>query len=1188
MSQPRSVFDYPLDGPALIEASAGTGKTWTISGLVVRLVVETGLGIDRILIVTFTEAAAEELRDRIRKRLVQALDGLEGRGFDSGDAFLVEALERWRDAPGAADRLQAALRGFDEAAVFTIHGFCQRALAERAFASGMPFETTLLENEGELIQSALDDYWRSRVLTLDGGTLDTVLKVFPSPDSLLSAVRPMLGKPYVACRGGEQWPDLAAARAEAEKTFDAFRRLWADVEGDLPDLLAQWPGKKPTSYKSNHVAGWLARIGAFVEAGDPLEPPKELERLTRVEMEKASRAEHQLPDHRIFDLAEDLVGLKSRMQSLEEAAILALQRSAVDWLSAELAQRKSDQRVQSFDDLLTNLDEALQGPLRDTLIRSVRDQYGAALIDEFQDTDPVQYRIFDNLFMGEPALPLFLVGDPKQAIYGFRGADIFAYLGAREEIGRHFTLQHNWRSDPGLIEAVNQVFSVDDHPRPFVFDPIPFQPALAPEKERKPLVDQRGGDEPFHLWPIPGDHSGKKPRAQSKTTARSQLTRAVTAEISRLLNDARQGRVTLGERALAPGDIAVLVFTNEQATEMQAALREAGVAAVLHSRESVFLAPEAGEIERLMLAFLEPHSPQRVRSALVTELWGMTADEVLSLAEDDTALARVQTRLQQYHDLWQGRGFMPAFNRFLFDQAVASRVLAAPAGDRQLTNLLHIAELLHREAARRKGTMESLVGWLAEQRRQSEEGSEAAQLRLESDSDRVQVVTMHKSKGLEYPVVFCPFLWNDVRTVRPGEPFVYHDRGNDNRACADFGHPERETHTQWQQQEALAELVRLAYVAVTRARNRCYLAWGWVTGFTASALGWLFHGAGADPERPLEALKDVLKDMDDSALEARLKALAAAHPGRFRVTPLPDEPEPLAPDIRPLENLAASEITRRIERPWRISSFSGLSHGQASEQPDRDAVSVPAAVEDVEPEGIFAFPRGARAGTCLHAVFEEIDFTDRSTWPAVVEAQLQRHGFEPDEWQDTVMDMLGEVTATELEAGIRLEDIGTGQRLIELGFHFPVRRLRQDRLATVLADHGFGELADGLAFDNLDGYMKGFIDLVFEQGGRFYIADYKSNYLGARLEDYDSTSLRPAMMTARYPLQYLIYTLALHRYLKGRLADYDYERDFGGVFYLFLRGMRAERGAATGVWRDRPPVELVEALDALMGGAGDE
>ena len=936
------------------------------------------------------------------------------------------------------------------------------------------------------------------------------------------------------------------------------------------------------------MAGWLAKIEGYVTAGDPLDQPEGLQRLTRAAMAKASQEEHELPRHPIFELAEMLVELKSRLQATEEGITLALQRSAVDWLTEELARRKAEQRVQSFDDLLTNLDTALQGPLRDTLVESVRQQYGAALIDEFQDTDPVQYRIFENLFMGEPALPLFLVGDPKQAIYGFRGADIFAYLGAREDIDRHFTLQHNWRSDPGLIEAVNRVFAIDDHPQPFVFDQIPFQPALAPEKERKALVDERGGDEPFHLWPIPGDHTGKKPKAQSKSAAGPQLTRAVTAEISRLLGDARENRVTLGDDPLKPGDIAVLVFTNDQATGMQAALREAGVAAVLHSRESVFLSPEAGELERLMLAFLEPHNPQRVRSALVTHLWGMTADQVLSLAEDDIALARVQTRLQDYHDLCQGRGFMPAFNRFLFDQDVASRILAAPAGDRQLTNLLHIAELLHREAARRKGSMESLVSWLAEQRRQTAEGSDVAQLRLESDSDRVQVVTMHKSKGLEYPVVFCPYLWNNVRAARPGMPFVYHDRQHANRACADFGHPDRETHAQWHEQEALAELVRLAYVAVTRARNRCYLAWGWVNGFDQSALGWLFHGAEADPGQPLASLKQGLKGRDDSDLEASLQELANAHPGRFRVSPLPENVEPIPEQPQPVEHLRASELTRRIERPWRISSFSGLSHGQASEQPDRDAVPLPAPVEAVEPAGIFAFPKGARAGTCLHAVFEEIDFTDPATWPAVVETQLQRHGFEPDEWQETVLDMLGQVTATELETEIRLDGVGNGKRLIELGFHFPVNGLQREKLAGLLAEHGYGEVAEGLLFDDLHGYMKGFIDLVFEHEGRFFIADYKSNYLGARVEDYSAASLRHPMMSAKYPLQYLLYTLALHRYLRNRLPDYDYGRHFGGVFYLFLRGMRAEQGAQAGVWRDRPPRALIEAMDALMEGAGDE
>ncbi|BDV41231.1 hypothetical protein GURASL_01540 [Geotalea uraniireducens] len=1080
--EPFNLLHTPLSGRHLIEASAGTGKTFTIAGLYLRLLLERRLRADQILVVTFTEAATEELRDRIRRRLREAVDAFAAGSSD--DPLLDGLLGGGIAAPEALRLLSAALRSFDEAAIFTIHGFCQRALRDNPFASGSLADTELLADQERLLQEVAADFWRDTVYRAPAPLVRKVVDEGVSPGRLLRSV---------GTRGGPL--------------------LRVIPELPLPEL----------------------------PAGDP--------------------------DEAFLD-----------------QWLLALKRQFHAYLAAELPRRKRRANVRSFDDLLLDLYQALQAAQGDALAGAVRERYRAALVDEFQDTDPLQFGIFDALYPLAGEAPLFMIGDPKQAIYSFRGADVFAYLAAAAATEQRHTLDENWRSEPALVRAVNALFA--GRPAPFLFPGIAFHPVRAAEREQRLLtVDGAADPAPFKIHFVPRREAGKP---INKGDGAELLVQGVAAEIARLLDEGGAGRLLIGDRPLVAGDIAVLVRKNRQARLVQQELNRLGIPAVLRGAGNLFDSPEAAEILLVLGAVAEPADERRLRAALVTDLAGIGGDGLARLLGDESAWETVLEEFRGYHDLWAKSGCMPMAMRLLAGRQVRSRLLALPDGERRLTNILHCFELLHEAAVAGNLGMEATVSWLAE-RLSEEQRREEHEIRLETDEAAVQLVTIHKSKGLEYPVVFCPFCWEGRDGT--GETVLFHDEAG--RAVLDLGSPELPRHRQRAAEENLAEGLRLLYVAVTRAKNRCYLAWGAFKDAGGSAMHYLLH-----PDVPGDKGQVALSD---EAIRAELEQLAVASGGAIAVTPLP--PRAPAGVYRPpvaAEPLSCREFHGTIEHDWRVASFTSfVSQAEhVAELPDRDewvaGDGAPLLREPpAERQTIRDFPRGTRAGIFLHEIFEELDFAagPAGIAEAAVAEKLRRHGF-AGEWLPAVTAMLGQVLTVPLPAGeasFRLADLRPGGWLTELEFYFPLRFITADGLREAAARWSgleqpvsLTELVTGLTFQPVRGVVRGFVDLVCEWQGRYFIIDWKSNYLGSQPADYQPPQLRESMRSHRYPLQYLLYTVALHRHLAVRLADYDYDRHFGGVHYLFLRGIEAARGDGAGIFHDRPPRQLIEELERLF------
>lgn len=1191
----------PLEGTNLIEASAGTGKTYTITGLFLRLILEKNLSVNEILVVTFTEAATQELKDRIRRRLRQAAEAFSVGHSD--DAFLRSLVIHSTNTKRALDNLREALRSFDQAAIFTIHGFCRRILLENAFESGSLFDTELVANQENLVREIVDDFWRMHFYKASPLFMNYILINKLTPQSLCAMLSNRVSQPYLKIIPGLQIPDTSFEEQSFKTAFEKVRQAWPSSRIRVEEILAGYEGLNRAKYKKPQIPAFIQAMDHYTASEVPhVGLFSGFDKFTTSEIGASLKSNYSPPEHRFFDLCEALKQMHTALERLFRQRLLGLKAALFPYVRDELKRRKADKNIQSFDDLLLKLESALKNKGGKLLAKEIGTKYKAALIDEFQDTDPVQYAIFNSAFNHENSI-LFLIGDPKQAIYSFRGADIFAYMAAAKDVRTRFTLGENWRSEPGLIAAINTLFSGKTHP--FIYDRIPFEPTAA-ARVQDPEVLRLYGKPESHLtlWFVDAEKSAQQGKPVSKGRAKELIPRAVAAEISRLLALGEKKRAQFGKRPLSEGDIAVLVRTNSEARLMQKALNESRIPSVLYSTETVFESHEAMEMERVLHGIAEPHDLNALKTALVTDMIGLKGEELEAMATGQKSWEPWLIKFREYHDLWNRLGFIRMFRTLLLVEEVLPRYMLFSDGDRRNTNLLHLAEVLHQISAEKNLNMEGLTQWLSQQRDRETPEVDEHQLRLESDENAVKLVTVHKSKGLEYPVVFCPFTWGGSRIRDSKTPFTFHDASEQNRLTLDIGSEDMEKNRSFAEKELLAENLRLFYVALTRAKSRCYLVWGRFNQAETSAPAYLFHGPDSwKSEGVVDATVTKCASLKDHAMLAdldRISQKSAGHIGLYEM-PLQGGEEQLLPPPEKEPSLSCLTFAGKIDRQWRISSFSslivGLPHGE--EIPDRDETG---SADLLETEGleqreiqeehgdIFSFPKGALAGTLVHDIFEHLDFMEKDDVRVknLVADKLKQYGFDP-QWQEALCRMIQKVLTAPLDPqtkGLSLTCISNQDRLSELEFYFPLKTISPETLKKVFQSHpgapplpkSFPDAIGRLQFAPTRGFMKGFMDLVFTYKDRFYLVDWKSNHLGNRVEDYVLERLSPAMQNEFYVLQYHIYTLALDLYLKRRLPGYRYEEHFGGVFYIFLRGVEPEKGTDYGIYRHRPSPELITAL----------
>jgi exodeoxyribonuclease V beta subunit len=996
------------------------------------------------------------------------------------------------------------------------------------------------------------------------------------------------------------------------RALDALRKAWPNAREAVisalmdPALKANIYGRLKTAAGYPQMTERALKVIRLAEAMDQLTHPQstglplfdKFEYFTTDKLIKSTKQNNDPPEHVFFDLCGDVHTRGELLKEECERSLMFAKTRLFDFAASELRKRKKEKNIQYFDDLLITVLSVLKSKDADQLAAGICQRYRAALVDEFQDTDSAQYDILSRLF-GQGDSLLFMIGDPKQSIYSFRGADIFSYMAAARSTDAQYTLRQNWRSEPRLITAVNTLFG--GVKTPFVFDQIPFEGGTPAPKSAD---NEEFEGPPLVLWYLGSETISDTGKPVNKAAATRLIAETVGSEIGRLLS---------GPKPLEPEKIAVLVRTNDQSQLIKNTLTARNIPSVLYTSANIFDSREAMEIEQVLSAIAHPSHGTHLKAALATDMMGIRASQMISGDAESGWWESWFARFSEYLQNWEQNGFIRMFGLFLYREGVKGRLLGYPDGERRLTNVLHLAELLHRQSVEKNSGAGGLLKWLAEQRDPVTPRLEENQLRLESDANAVKIVTIHKSKGLEYPVVFCPFGWqgSEIR----GQEFVFHDLAEGHRLTLDLGSPQRDQHLSLARNELLSENLRLLYVALTRAKNRCYLAWGHINRTETSALAYLLHG-GTDQSDDFSTadqtlvLKKQFKDKTSTDLLNDLRQIEANSQNSIEVVPIPVSADTDGAYSRgPVtdEPHFCRRFTGKIERSWKISSYSSLvSTGTLDvDLPDRDdSLDRPQpdprpgpderdAAGDPDGLSIFAFPRGTRAGSFFHDIFEHYDFAAHRSEPLeqLVEAKLNQYGFDT-KWHRTVCTAVSTVLAAPLHpdfARFRLSSLTAADRINEMEFYFPLNRVTPGRLKETFARIGrrnrigqFPTRLDRLSFTPSLGFMKGYIDMIFHHQGRFYLLDWKSNYLGSTLDKYNQSSLYETMDAHYYILQYHIYTLALHQYLRLQHPNYRYEDHFGGVFYLFIRGINQRQGAKYGVFYDRPDPGRIHALGQLL------
>jgi exodeoxyribonuclease V beta subunit len=1200
-------LDFPLRGKALIEASAGTGKTFTIAALYLRLVLDHGNAFGRpltppeILVVTFTEAATQELRDRIRARLAEAalafrVDPAQVRARPPGEDLLHDLRasyppERWS---ACACLLQAAAEWMDEAAVSTIHGWCNRMLREHAFDSGALFEQTLVTDQAELLDEAVRDYWRTFFYPLGEEDARTIRGWWPALATFSKQVCELLPHAQRLPEAALPQEALAQAREESGRELAQLKAPWAAWVDELEALLLDACERGQIDVKRcnrGHIRGWMTQLRDWATGAHamPMEAgSKGWLRLTRAGLAEVWTKGKPFA-HPALDAMETLKATLAALPDGREA-ILA---HAARWVAQRAGQELHRQAQMGFDDLLTQLHAALHRPgSGERLAQLIRTQFPVALIDEFQDTDPIQYGIFRRIYADAPDTALVLIGDPKQAIYAFRGADIYTYLQARVDTeGGHYTLGTNFRSTQAMVGAVNCLFGqAEARPGAGAFrfatregNPVPFLQVQARGSKEHWWVD--GSAAPaLTCWWVQDDQGALDDRSY-----RQAMASACAAEIVRLLQLAQDQRAGFRQedgsfRALQPHDIAVLVNGRSEAEAVREALEAGGVRSVyLSDRDSVFDSPAAGELQRLLQACAAPEDGALVRAALATPLLALDWAALDALNQDELQWEQSVEQFRAYLQQWRRQGVLPMLRQLLHDFEVPRRLLAA-GDERQLTDLLHLAELLQQASTLLQGE-HALVRFLAEQREGGPANGDHRQVRLESDADLLKVVTVHKSKGLEYPLVFLPFPCACRPVTAKSVPLKVHDA----QGHAHIVLKPDEAQVEQADGERLGEDLRKLYVALTRAVHATWIGVAPTSDFERTAIGWLL-GPEQAPTR--ERLQEMLAPAGAVVVEAPVP-----NGERYRANE-----RDIALDGEP-------RIAHAQRERWWIASYSRLLVALDAHVPQRaaesaeeenyeeeaaeDAGPVAPASQPVDTGTLHAFPRGAAAGTFLHGLLEwagKQGFAQVAQVPQELELAIARGCLTPQwkEQQAVLREWLTHWLATPLDlsrlapGGAPVAPTQMHSYQVELEFWFSAAAVDVPTLDRLVTAHTLGGAArPAVHASQLNGMLKGFMDLVFEHEGRYYVADYKSNRLGPGDADYTLKAMRDEVLAKRYELQYSLYLFALHRLLRARLPDYDYDRHVGGAVYIFLRGHAA---STQGLHMERPPRALMDALDALFQG----
>ena len=1208
----------PLDKTCLIEASAGTGKTFSITNIFLNAVMN-GVPIEKILVVTYTEAATKELRSRIRSNLHNALDWLKGKNDDTtfADIFALCSLDKEKQR----ELLEEELLKIDQASIFTVHSFCQQMLLENAFESKIAYGAELLTDTNGLIREIVENFWREKLLNVPESQKDIYQDL--KFDDFLSLAKELIKYHEVKMVNDTlpAYEDVPATDSQLDADYSDIvdeTQIWVNklesqgLKEEILDLFNKYQDMCNKSYSEDIEEKIDKLITALTNVQSTNVVFFTREKILKSALKaKFTNESVSLSTHELFDFCSRYLDIVKRKKSQDKIISdaqennqnivkIELQINLNSYLREKFPAIKEERNLLTFDDLLIRLYQALKEEGTDgPLAQIIRTKYQLVLVDEFQDTDNIQYKIFHHLFYNtKEAHGFYMIGDPKQSIYKFRSADIFCYLAAKQDADHLFTLDTNYRSEDKMVDAINTLFSFKGANETFAFPPqtnqagITYKTVKASKEKAELKIDDNDADVRLALWLVDG---------RNDTFIERNIASNIAEEIVRLMTLSNTGKAYFDDGHKTPlclGDIALLVNTHKQAAMLKDVLSKSNIAAAIQNSTYIFSSWEARELQLWMKALIQPIE-SNIRPLFVTNLLNLPACGIDNI--EDHKMLEFTEELTLLHKLWQKNGFFSIFLSYLSKHKVREKVLAKVNGDRILTNYIHLAELLHKQELSIGKSIEKTLTYLEHQIAEEKSNDEFVQ-RLESDRKSVKIMTIHKSKGLEFPLVFCPFLWSN--SITRGESvqkvFLFNEMENGKYIQKlDFGADKEMKHNNQllTRRETLAEHVRLMYVALTRAGNRCYLPIGKSVARGKSVLGYIFTDELVGGDEKIGIINKLsgrgttgyVQEISDAVLEGIKKFNESSDNVNLK-----NKSDVLCPSKLPLmDNQQAPELKPKYFgknnlKQWGVSSFSGLTENHLYKGGKTDKGT-----------GVFSLPKGKNFGNAIHKIFQNYFTYGKehfyNNMPRYFEAPLKTDRFfrsANDNTRSARFAIAQKMFENTLNHSIKVDhqefslgNIASGDVKTEFPFFYKINTITTTLLQNIFRDYGietikdFAEELGTLNFSPIKGYMKGDIDLLFRNNGQYFVLDWKSNHLGPKTEKYCDAQLRKTMNDECYFLQYHIYALAIHLFLKQQLNNYDYDKDFGGVFYIYTRGIDP---AGNGIFFDKPPRALIEELEKQL------
>ncbi|WWP02756.1 MAG: exodeoxyribonuclease V subunit beta [Candidatus Dasytiphilus stammeri] len=1167
----------PLYDKILIEASAGTGKTYTISILYIRLLlglrevkiddVHAPLSVNEILVVTFTEAATVSLKNIIRYNIHEFRIACIRE--NSKNKQFMRLLAEINDLKKAAALLLIAEEQMDNAAIFTIHSFCKRMLYLNAMEAGVWIEQELIEDDYELQEQKIVDFWNHHFSLLPKNIVKEILEEWSSPNALLKIISPWLkGEVPKLKYPVKIKKNIIEEYKNILINIDFLKKEWLLVASQIKKII-----QKYYIYNTFSLSRWINKITEWAKIEtNKTHLPRELKYFSyKFLLEKISDKKLSPPCHKIFKII-DYVQFK--IPSLREWIFI----KAINELRDTIKKEKKKLFILGFDDLLEILDDVLQKETGKELAKEIRSRYPVAFIDEFQDTDSQQYRIFNNIYsISNHINALVMIGDPKQAIYSFRGADIFAYMKVKATINRHYTLNTNWRSSFKMIDSINQIFSCIVNP--FLFREIPFIPIHTASINH--TLDFTINDKPqkalrfcFYSQKIDIQEYQQLMARYCAYDIKKWLL-AGAARKAKLIN------INNDSRILQASDIVILVRNHSEAKIMQSALNNINIPSIyLSNRESIFSTTEAREILYLLKAICTPEKSRLIRAALATSIFGLNVISLKNIFNKKKLWDYVIKEFSHYRDIWKQYGILPMFYELIFSNQVATNLLTkANIGNKQLTNILHIIELLQKESVKINCEY-NLIKFLEQQIVQPNNRKLNQQLRLVNDLNVVQIVSIHKSKGLEYPIVWLPFIAN----FRKKNQYLYHDRHNYQKII-DLHHDIESK--KLANEERLAEDLRLLYVALTRSILHCSIGIAPLiknkkeknTDVHHGALGYLLQRGNTSSA---EELNNILHNMQSAAIE--LNNIIMPDMNHLTYSYIIHQKEK--------KHNYQNKFLMQKKNKYKLqdSSKFRILDKNLSFLPKLNLDATYTILPDNKKniKSIHTFPRDVIHSIFLHHLLKEIDFSHSINWLA---DKIKQYGID-SEWIPIIYKWINVIKNILIDNNnLRLSSLKKEHK--KTAFHF-LLPINDNISVSVINDliQSYDTLSSEcstIEFNQLNNMSTGFLDLFFLWEHKYYFIDYKTHWLGFDYSSYNEQTIKQLIKLNRYDIQYQLYTLALHRYLRCRLLNYNYEKHFGGIYYLFLRGMREynidnriTNNYYNGIFKIRPNIALIMALDKIF------